>query len=97
MPAASSSSATTGLTAVCHTTHCAPYSAIDHALSTTWYRHVARGAPSAPVPVTSTPAHVLPVMRGPIVAGSGSTAATTSRGETRTAPGAVRSAERTAT
>ena len=35
---ASSSSATTGLTAVCQTTACAPYSLIDHALSTTWYR-----------------------------------------------------------
>ena len=37
-PAATSSSATTGLTAVCHTTACEPYSAIDQALSTTWWR-----------------------------------------------------------
>jgi EAL domain-containing protein (putative c-di-GMP-specific phosphodiesterase class I) len=37
-PAASSSSATTGLTAVCQTTACEPYSDIDHSLSTTWWR-----------------------------------------------------------
>jgi EAL domain-containing protein (putative c-di-GMP-specific phosphodiesterase class I) len=35
-PPASSSSATTGLTAVCHTTACEPYCDIDHSLSTTW-------------------------------------------------------------
>ena len=37
-PAAINSSATTGLSAVCQTTACAPYSRIDHSLSTTWYR-----------------------------------------------------------
>ena len=36
VPAASSSRATTGLTAVCQTTHWWPYSRIDHSLSTTW-------------------------------------------------------------
>src|SRR6478609_17380 len=36
VPFARSSSATTGLIAVCHTTHWWPYSAIDHWLSTTW-------------------------------------------------------------
>ena len=35
-PVASSSRATTGLTAVCQTTACEPYSRIDHSLSTTW-------------------------------------------------------------
>ena len=35
-PEASSSSATTGLIAVCQTTAWEPYSAIDQALSTTW-------------------------------------------------------------
>lgn len=35
-PLASSSSATTGLTAVCQTTHWESYSLIDHALSVTW-------------------------------------------------------------
>ena len=37
-PAAISSIATTGLTAVCQTTAWLPYSAIDQALSTTWCR-----------------------------------------------------------
>ena len=37
-PVASSSSATTGFTTVCQTTHWAPCSAIDHASSTTWSR-----------------------------------------------------------
>src|SRR5204862_3055624 len=53
-----------------------------HSLSTTWYRYVDRGAPSLSLPVTQRPAQVLPVIRGPTVAGSGSTAATTSRGLT---------------
>lgn len=35
-PPASSSRATTGLTAVCQTTACDPYCSIDHSLSTTW-------------------------------------------------------------
>src|SRR5438552_13920039 len=70
-PAASSSSATTGLTAVCHTTAWDPYSAIDQALSTTWYRYVRRGRPSLPVPVTNVPAQVLPDIRSPSPAGSG--------------------------
>src|SRR4051794_38332258 len=74
----------TGLIAVCQTTHWWPYSCIVHSLSTTWYRYVDRGAPSLPVPVTQRPAQVLPFIRGPTVAGSGSTAATTSRGETST-------------
>ena len=38
------------------------------------------------MPVTHRPAQVLPVIRGPIVAGSGSAAATTSRGATSTGP-----------
>src|SRR5690606_12968008 len=80
-PVASSSSATTGLTAVCHTTAWHPYSLIDHWLSTTWYRYTSRGAPSL-VPRTQVPAQVLPCMRSPRVAGSGRQAATTSRGET---------------
>ena len=37
-PESISSSATTGLTAVCQTTAWDPYSAIDQALSTTWCR-----------------------------------------------------------
>ncbi len=36
VPFASSSSATIGLTAVCHTTHWAPYSLIVSSLSATW-------------------------------------------------------------
>ena len=36
VPRAISSRATTGLTAVCQTTHWWPYSCIDHSLSTTW-------------------------------------------------------------
>ena len=36
VPFASSSSATTGLIAVCQTTACEPYSRIVHSLSTTW-------------------------------------------------------------
>ena len=35
VPLSISSSATIGLTAVCHTTACEPYSRIDHSLSTT--------------------------------------------------------------
>ena len=42
------------------------------------------GLPSLPVPVTQVPAHVRPLIRSPSVAGSGSAAATTSRGETWT-------------
>jgi hypothetical protein len=42
-PESISSSATTGLTAVCQTTAWEPYSAIDHALSTTWYKYTSRG------------------------------------------------------
>ena len=45
-PVASSSSATTGLTAVCHTTAWLPYSRIVSALSATWYRYTSRGWPS---------------------------------------------------
>src|SRR3954447_5423789 len=86
VPAASSSRATTGLTAVCHTTHWWPYSRIDHSLSTTWWRYVERGRPSLPVPVTCSPAHVLPRIRSPSVAGSGRQAATTSRRLTSTPP-----------
>ena len=55
VPSASSSRATTGLIAVCQTTACEPYSAIDQALSTTWYRYTSRGLPSLPVPVTQVP------------------------------------------
>ena len=47
-----------------------------------------------PVPVTHVPAHVRPVIRSPSVAGSGSAAATTSRGATftsRTDTGSVES------
>src|SRR5215472_4586422 len=93
-PESSSSSATTGLTAVCQTTACEPYSAIDQALSTTWYRYTSRGPPSVPVPVTHVPAQVRPLMRSPRPAGSGRQAATTSRGETcvpATVTGAVES------
>ena len=92
-PVATSSRATTGLTAVCHTTAWEPYSRIDHSLSTTWYRYTSRGAPSLPCPYP-VPAHVLPCMRSPSVAGSGRQAATTSRGETAPSPtgtGSVRS------
>src|SRR5689334_17581150 len=85
-PAASSSSATTGLTAVCQTTACDPYSFIDHSLSTTWQRYTDAGTPSVSRPVTSVPAQVAPVIRLPSVAGSGSTAATTSRGDTDAPP-----------
>src|SRR4029079_9956697 len=53
-------------------------------LSTAWERDVERGSPSLPLPVTQRPAQVLPFIRGPTVAGSGSTAATTSRGLTST-------------
>ena len=90
----SSSSASTGLTAVCQTTAWEPYSAIDQSLSTTWYRYTSRGDPSVPVPRTQVPAQVSPCMRSPIPAGSGRQAATTSRGETsapRTSTGAVES------
>src|SRR5499433_1395869 len=84
----------TGLTAVCQTTACEPYSAIDHALSTTLNRYTSRGAPSVPVPVTQVPAQVRPVILSPSVAGSGRQAATTSRGDTLAPPtltGSVRS------
>ena len=64
-PESISSSATTGLTAVCQTTAWEPYSAIDQALSTTWYRYTSRGAPSVPVPVTQVPAQVSPRIRRP--------------------------------
>src|ERR1700691_333488 len=85
-PASISSSATTGLTAVCQTTACEPYSAIDQALSTTWYRYTSRGAPVRPVPVTQVPAQVRPLILSPRVAGSGRQAATTSRGDTLAPP-----------
>src|ERR1700683_1814994 len=81
-PESISSSATTGLTAVCQTTAWEPYSAIDQALSTTWYRYTSRAAPSFPVPVTQVPAQVRPLILSPSVAGSGRQAATTSRGDT---------------
>src|SRR6202050_5540117 len=93
-PESISSSATTGLTAVCQTTAWEPYSAIDQALSTTWYRYTSRGAPSFPVPVTQVPAQVRPLILSPSVAGSGRQAATTSRGDTlapSTCTGSVRS------
>src|SRR6266567_5913805 len=92
-PESISSSATTGLTAVCQTTACDPYSAIDQALSTTWYRYTSRGAPSLPVPVTQVPAQVRPVILAPSPAGSGRQAATTSRGDTCAAPTATGAAE----
>ena len=50
-PIASSSSASTGLSAACHTTAWEPYSDMDHSLSTTWYRYTSRGAPSRRRPV----------------------------------------------
>src|SRR3984885_7632282 len=93
-PESISSSATTGLTAVCQTTAWEPYSAIDQALSTTWYRYTSRRAPSFPVPVTQVPAQVSPLILSPSVAGSGRQAATTSRGDTLAPPtctGSVRS------
>src|ERR1700752_1116291 len=93
-PESMSSSATTGLTAVCQTTACEPYSAIVCALSATWYRYTSRGAPSFPVPVTHVPAQVRPDIWSPSVAGSGRQGATTSRGDTLlgpTRPGSVRS------
>ena len=43
-------------------------------------------SPSVPIPVTSVPAHVFPDIRSPSVAGSGSTAATRSRGATFAPP-----------
>ena len=52
--------------------------------SATWYTYTERGVPSMPVPRTHVPAHVRPRMRSPSVAGSGSVAATTSRGATGT-------------
>ena len=84
VPAASSSSATTGLIAVCHTTACASWRAmVSRVVGQVVEVHLA-GRPSIPVPVTQVPAQVRPCMRSPSVAGSGSTAATTSRGETST-------------
>ncbi len=83
-PLASSSRAITGLIAVCQTTAWAPSRPHVSSLSTTWWRYTSRGEPSVPVPVTHVPAHVLPVIRSPRLIGSGSAAATTSRGETST-------------
>ncbi len=56
--------------------------------------YTSRGAPSLPLPVTHSPAQVLPVILSPRVRGSGRQAATTSRGDTwcpRTVTGSVRS------
>ena len=70
-PVASSSRATTGLIAVCHTTACEPSRAMVSSLSARWYRYTSRGAPSLPVPVTQVPAHVRPRMRSPSAGGVG--------------------------
>ncbi len=93
-PECSSSSAITGLYAVCQTTHWWPHSRMQCSLSATWYRYASSGSPSFPAPRTQVPAQVLPLISGPSLAGSGVQAATTSRGETsapRTRTGSVRS------
>ena len=49
-----------------------------------WYTYTSRGSPSLPMPFTQVPAHVRPCILSPSSAGSGSVAATTSRGDTST-------------
>ena len=61
--------------------------------SAIWYRKTSRGLPSLR-PMTQVPTIARPTILSPIVIGSGTTAATTSRGETstpRTVTGSVRS------
>ena len=94
-PAASSSSAITGLTAVCQTTPAHRTRASTTRCRPRGTGRPARGSPSLPVPCTHSPAQVLPVIRSPSVAGSGRQAATTSRGDDlrldRPSTGSVRS------
>src|SRR5262245_38372136 len=81
-PDASSSSATTGLMAVCQATAWWPYSRIDHSLSTTWYRYTWRGFPDGSSPRTHVPAQVFPSIRGPRPVGSSRPADNTATGHT---------------
>ena len=82
-PFASSSSATTGLIAVCHTTACAPCCphrllVVDHVVQVDLARVAVRAGAGDP----ACPRRSCRVICGPRVAGSGRHAATTSRGLT---------------
>ena len=84
-PVASSSRATTGLTAVCQTTHWAPYSrhrvgVVDHVVEVHLARLAVLAGAGHPDPGAGGAVH-----RSPRYAGSGRHAATTSRGLTSTA------------